>query len=79
VSLPELAKKTEGFTGADLKGLISRATFVSINRFLQDQQKKLDGIHPDEMAKIIEKYKLEIEPADVTEALTFIQTPHENG
>ncbi|MFW9778766.1 MAG: CDC48 family AAA ATPase [Candidatus Heimdallarchaeota archaeon] len=78
VLLKDLAKKTEGFSGADLKGLISRATFVSINRFLQDRKEMLDGVQPDAISKLIEKYKLEIEPADVVQALDFIRPPHEN-
>ncbi|MFW9856603.1 MAG: CDC48 family AAA ATPase [Candidatus Thorarchaeota archaeon] len=78
VLLPELAKKTEGFSGADLKGLISRAAFLSINRFLQDQKEMLDGIQPDTISKLIEKNKPEIDPADVAQALNFIRPPHEN-
>lgn len=78
VSLADLAKKTEGFSGADLNGLISRTTFVSINRFLQDRKQKLDGIKPEEILKIIESYKLKLELADVNEALNSFQPPSKN-
>ncbi|MFX0209459.1 MAG: AAA family ATPase, partial [Candidatus Hodarchaeota archaeon] len=71
VSLSDIAKKTEGFSGADLKGVISRATFLAINQFLEKYQENLDNIDHLERKKFIEDNRPEIKVSNIIEALNY--------
>ncbi|MHA2223734.1 MAG: CDC48 family AAA ATPase [Candidatus Hodarchaeales archaeon] len=71
ISLSDISKKTEGFTGADLKGVVDRATFFTINRYLEVHKKDLMKADPSDREKFIEKSKPEIQKTDIDEALNY--------
>ena len=79
ISLADIAKRTEGFSGADLKGLINRASFLSINRFLESHQERLDNIEPEKRAEFFEKHKPNIKLSEMTEALDYFLTTNKNN
>ena len=69
VSLSDIAKKTEGFSGADLKGIINRATFLAINQFLEDNKEALEKIPYSERTEFIKNQNLELKVSHFTNAL----------
>lgn len=71
VSFSDLAKKTEGFSGADIKGFVNRATFIAINRFLQTNQEGLRGLEPTKISELIVKHHPEIQMKDFDEAYQY--------
>jgi transitional endoplasmic reticulum ATPase len=73
VSLSEIAKRAQGFSGADLKGVINRATFLAINQFLDNHQGILDSTNSSERDKLIEKYQPKIKLSHVIEALNHME------
>ncbi|MFX0171009.1 MAG: CDC48 family AAA ATPase [Candidatus Hodarchaeota archaeon] len=74
ISLSDVVKKTNGFSGADIKGLINRATFYAINRFLQEHQVKLNNTDPTKIDELINDLKPEIKLSDMVESLNYFQT-----
>ncbi|UCE14340.1 MAG: CDC48 family AAA ATPase [Candidatus Heimdallarchaeota archaeon] len=73
ISLSDIAKRTEGFSGADLKGVISRAIFYAINQLIKDHQESLDT-DPSKRAKFIEKIKPKITMSNINEALAYYES-----
>ncbi|MFX1285193.1 MAG: CDC48 family AAA ATPase [Promethearchaeota archaeon] len=71
ISLSDIAKQAEGFSGADLKGVISRATFIAINQFLETHQEDLEHMNQSERKEFIEKNQPEIKLSNMIEALNF--------
>ncbi|MFW9904054.1 MAG: CDC48 family AAA ATPase [Candidatus Thorarchaeota archaeon] len=69
ISLSDIVKKTEGFSGADLKGIINRATFLAINQFLEDNKEVLEKIPYSERSKFIKNENLELKLTHMTRAL----------
>jgi transitional endoplasmic reticulum ATPase len=69
VSLSDIAKRTEGFSGADLKGVINRATFLAINQFLKDNKEALEKVSNSERTEFIKNQNLELEISHLIEAL----------
>lgn len=69
VSLMDLSKRTDGLTGADLKGIVSRAIFISINRFLAENKNPLKNLSKEEERAYIEKKKPVIEEIDLNLAI----------
>ena len=74
VSISDIAKRTEGFSGADLKGVINRATFLAINQFLESNQEALDNTLPSERTKFIENHQPRIELSNIIEALHYFES-----
>jgi transitional endoplasmic reticulum ATPase len=74
IKLSEIAKQSEGFSGADLKGVISLATFFTINRVLKEYQMELDKCNPESAAMLIRKIKPEVEVSEIMKALDQIKS-----
>ncbi|MFX0014614.1 MAG: CDC48 family AAA ATPase [Promethearchaeota archaeon] len=73
ISISDIAKKTEGFSGADLKGVINRATFLTINQFLEANREALDTRSPSERTVFIESHKPKIELSNMNDALQYFR------
>ncbi|MFX0084800.1 MAG: CDC48 family AAA ATPase [Candidatus Hodarchaeota archaeon] len=73
IKLAEIAKQSEGFSGADLKGVISLATFSAINRILKEHQVELDKCNPESAAILIKKIKPEVEVSEIMNALNKVR------
>jgi transitional endoplasmic reticulum ATPase len=73
ISLSDISRRTNGYSGADIKGLISRATFFAINRFLQDHLEELNSTDPTKRAELINHLKPEITLSDIIESLNYFQ------
>ncbi len=71
ISLSDIAKQAEGFSGADLKGVISRATFIAINQFLESHQEDLEDMNQSERKKLVENNRPEIKLSNIIEALNY--------
>ncbi len=71
VSLSDIAKRTERFSGADLKGVINRATFLAINQFLENNKEALEKTPHTDRAKFIENHQLKIELSHIDEVLEY--------
>ncbi len=71
ISLSDIAKQAEGFSGADLKGVISRATFIAINQFLESHQNDLEDMNQSERKKFVENNRPEIKLSNIIEALNY--------
>ena len=74
VSLSEIAIKAEGFSGADLKGVINRATFLAINQFLENHQVDIDNTNSSDRNKLIEEYQPKILLSNIIEALNHFKS-----
>ncbi|MFX1516556.1 MAG: CDC48 family AAA ATPase [Promethearchaeota archaeon] len=74
ILLPDIAKKTEGFSGADLKGVINRATFLAINQFLASNKETLEKMTHTERTEFIKDQQLKIKLSHMTEALEYYKT-----
>ena len=74
VSLSDVAKRAEGFSGADLKGVINRATFLAINQFLENHQESLNNTTPSERTIFIENNKPKIELSNIIKALNYFKS-----
>lgn len=73
ISLLDIAKRTEGFSGADLKGVISRATFYAINQLLESHQEMLNNIDLSERAQFIKEVQPKIELSNIIEAIDYFR------
>jgi transitional endoplasmic reticulum ATPase len=69
VSLSDIAKRSEGFSGADLKGVVNRATFLAINQFLEDNKEALEKIPYSERTEFIKNQNLKLKKSHITNAL----------
>ncbi|UCG03538.1 MAG: CDC48 family AAA ATPase [Candidatus Heimdallarchaeota archaeon] len=74
VLLSDIANRTNGFSGADLKGIINRATFLSINQFLEKNKEAFDKIPPLERTEFIKDQQLEIKLSHINEALEYYKS-----
>ncbi len=79
ISISSLAKNTKGFSGADLKGFVNRATFIAINRFLQFHIQELDKLEQIKRAEFLENHHPEIEISDFEEAFQYFSPLSKNG
>jgi hypothetical protein len=57
-----------------LKGVISLATFFTINRVLKEYQMELDKCNPESAAMLIRKIKPEVEVSEIMKALDQIKS-----
>lgn len=73
IKLSQIAKESEGFSGADLKGIISLATFKTVNLFLKEHQKELDECSPELTSDLVKKIKPEIELSAIMKALNQVK------
>lgn len=73
IKLSQIAKESEGFSGADLKGIISLATFKTVNHFLKEHQKELDECSPESASDLVKKIKPEIELSAIMKALNQVK------
>ncbi|MFX0123775.1 MAG: CDC48 family AAA ATPase [Candidatus Hodarchaeota archaeon] len=71
ISLSDIAKRTEGFSGADIKGVINRATFLAINQFLEDNQEALEKIPHSDRSEFIKNHQVKLELSHITKALEY--------
>lgn len=63
VSIEEIAKKTEGYTGADIEGLLREAALISLER----TSMKADSVSRDDIEKAMKKIRPSINK-EITEA-----------
>jgi transitional endoplasmic reticulum ATPase len=77
IKLSDIAAKTDGFSGADLRGLISHATFSTIERFLHQYKNNLDKLEFDQAIEYIKSKKIEITLKDINDSLEYLQSSEE--
>jgi transitional endoplasmic reticulum ATPase len=73
IDLSELAKESKGFSGADLKGIISRATFFTVNRVLKKHQNEFEKSSPEYTKELLKRIKPKIELSEIIMALNQVK------
>jgi transitional endoplasmic reticulum ATPase len=75
IDIEDLAKKTDGFSGAEIKGVVKLASSYATSRFLTDMKGNLLSTNDKKIKELAESKKPRIERKDFDKAIAVIQSP----
>jgi len=74
IDTEELAKKTDGFSGADIRGVVKLASAYATSRFLASVKEVNTTKTDSEIKKLTESKKPRIERGDFDKAISTMQS-----
>lgn len=74
VSLELLAKQSEGFNGAEIKGIIDYAVSSATSRFFEQYLSKYEALHDSEIQKVIKKRNPKVNRVDFQKAINEMES-----
>ena len=74
IDIEDIVKKTDGFSGAEIKGVVKLASAYATSRFLNEVKGSVASTTDDKIKKLAESKKPKIERGDFTKAIITIQS-----
>jgi len=74
IDIKDIAKKTDGFSGAEIKGVVKLASAYATSRFLTEMKGSVTSTTDEEIRKLAESKKPSIEKGDFEKAIIAIQS-----